>query len=206
MAYFTVKRDIAPISLGMERKEIKYPRFKHTRAFVDTETRILGWVTNTTLKPVTLVLHIQAFEFSTGKEVFSNTEIRELGANITTELFDLELPKSTSQPDEPAIISTSLTTLPKEGLKPEVIARCTNWPQPYRYLDMPKPSLDVQIDGDTILVKTNDVPVKGLAFYAEEVDEVKFEDNLIDLVPGDEQVIMARGLNGRPVDMRYYGM
>jgi beta-mannosidase len=96
MAYFTVKRDIAPISRGMERMEIKHPRSEFTRAFIDTETRILGWATNVTLKPVSHILVIQAFELSTGKELLSRMETSELDANVTTELFDIELPKYTT--------------------------------------------------------------------------------------------------------------
>jgi beta-mannosidase len=204
MAYFTVKRDIAPISLGLERKEIKYPQFEFTRAFVDTETRVLGWATNVTLKPVTHCLVLKAFELSTGKEVFSRTENRELAANITTELFDIELPKP-SAAGEPVIISTCLKTLPGDGAEEIVVARCTNWPQPYRYLEMPRPKLNVYVDGDKVLVKAN-VPVKGFALYVEDVDGVSFEDNLLDLVPGDEQTVVARGLNGRAVTWKYYGM
>lgn len=204
MAYFTVKRDIAPLSLGIERKEIKKPRFEFTRAFIDTETRFLGWATNVTLEPVVCSLVIKVFELSTGTEVFSRVDTRELAPNVSTELFDLELPKAQSSSEEPLIISTCLKTLSvdKEGV---VLARCTNWPQPYRYLNMPKPTLDISVHGDRITVKS-DVPVKGLAFYVEDVDEVDFEDNLLDLVPGDEQVVVANGLNGRVVTWRYYGM
>ncbi|RFU33987.1 hypothetical protein B7463_g2352, partial [Scytalidium lignicola] len=205
MAYFSVKRDMAPISLGMERKETKSPRSEFTRAFIDTETRITGWVTNVTLKPVTYSLVIKAFELSTGNELFSRTETRELGANITTELFDIELPNPITTTDEPVILSTCLKTLPSDNSKGTVVARCTNWPQPYRYLTMPKPKLDISIDGDRISAKAN-VPVKGLAFYAKDIDAVSFEDNLLDLVPGDEQVVTARGLNGNAVTWRYYGM
>ena len=115
MAYFTVKRDIAPLSLGIERKEIKKPRFEFTRAFIDTETRFLGWATNVTLEPVICSLVIKLFELSTGTEVFSRVETKEMAANISTELFDLELPKAQTSADEPIIISTCLRTLPIDG-------------------------------------------------------------------------------------------
>lgn len=204
MAYFTVKRDIAPISLGMERKEIKTARSEFTRAFIDTETRILGWATNVTLKSVSYLLTIKAFELSTGRELFSQTKTQELGANITTELFDIELPRPCVA-DEPIIMSTCLQTVPSDGSQGTIVARCTNWPQPYRYINMPKPKLVIGIDGDRISARAN-VPVKGLAFYAKDVDAVSFDDNMLDLVPGDVQEIVARGLNGRAVTWRYYGM
>jgi beta-mannosidase len=205
MAYFTVKRDIAPLSLGIERKEIKKPRFEFTRAFIDTEMRFLGWATNVTLEPVVCSLVIKVFELSTGSEVFSRVETRELAPNVSTELFDLELPKAQLSVEQPLIISTCLRTLPVDDKEGAVLARCANWPQPYRYLNMPKPTLDVGVRGDMITVKS-DVPVKGIAFYFEDVDAVEFEDNLLDLVPGDEQVVVANGLNGRAVTWKYYGM
>lgn len=205
MAYFTVKRDIASLSLGIERKEIKKPRFEFTRAFVDTETRLLGWATNVTLEPVICSLVIKVFELLTGTEVFSHVETKELDANISTELFDLELPKARTSAEEPLVVSTCLRTLPADGMEGVVLARCTNWPQPYRYLNMPKPNLNVVTQGDRIAVKS-DVPVKGLAFYVDDVDAVEFEDNLLDLVPGDEQIVVANGLNGRAITWRYYGM
>ena len=205
MAYFTVKRDIAPISLGLERKEIKRPEFEFTRAFIHIEDRILGWATSVALQPTSYSLVMKAFELSTGLELFSCTETKTLVANMTTELFDIELPKPRTSKDEPVIISTCLKTLPDDGSEGVVVARCTNWPQPYRYLTIPKPKLSICVDGDKISAKAN-VPVKGLAFYVEDVDEVDFEDNLIDLVPGDEQIVVAHGLNWRAVTWRYYGM
>lgn len=201
MAYFTVKRDIAPVSFGLERKEIRHPKFEFTKAFVETEVRMLGWATNTNLTPATYSLIIKAFALSTGAEIFSHTESRELPANMTAELFDIALPMS----DEALIFSSCLKSLPSDVSEGVVIARCTNWPQPYRYLEMPKPKLNICLDGDRIFASSN-IPVKGLAFYVEDVDGVKFEDNLIDLVPGDEQVVIAHGLNARPVTWRYYGM
>lgn len=136
--------------------------------------------------------------------MFSRTENQELAANITAELFDIELPKP-SAAGEPVIISTCLKTLPVDGGEEIVIARCTNWLQPYRYLNLPRPKLNVCVDGDEISVKV-DVPVKGFVLYVEDVDGGSFGDNLLDLVPGDEQIVVAPGLNGRAATWKYYGM
>lgn len=73
------------------------------------------------------------------------------------------------------------------------------------YLNMPKPESDICVDGDIITVKAN-VLVKGFTLYVEDVDGVEFEDNCLDLVPGDTQAVVAHGLNGRAVTWRYYGM
>jgi beta-mannosidase len=64
---------------------------------------------------------------------------------------------------------------------------------------MPRLNLSVNIDGDKIYAKS-DVPVKGLIFYVEDVDAVEFDDNFLDLVPGDQQIMIANSLNGRAVN------
>ena len=133
-------------------------------------------------------------------------EIVELAANATTEVFDIKLPKSRTAEKEAVIMATSLRFLDAQGSQSPILARCTNWPQPYRYLDMPTPDLSILVRQDKVFVKPNNVPVKGLAFYADDVDKVQLEDNLVDLVPGDEQIIVAQGLGGGSVRFMYCGM
>lgn len=48
-------------------------------------------------------------------------------------------------------------------------------------------------------------PIKGLVLDAEGDADVKWSDQAIDLVPGDEQVILAWGLEGRVPVARYLG-
>lgn len=204
MAYFTVKRDMAPITLGMKRKTCKTSKFKVTRAFMDEKTTVEGWATNLTLSCVRLVLSLQVFELSTGKEVLSKEEPCELPANSSVELFVTELSnlEKTSKSNEPLIVSARLLD-PCD--KSKVVARRTNWPQPYRYLDMPRPVLQIKVINDAIYVKAN-VPVKGLWLYVDKVDSVKFDDNGLDLIPGDEQTVMAKGLGGCELLGRCYGV
>lgn len=203
MAYFTVKRDMAPITIGMARTEIKTPRFKHTRSFVNKEAKIEGWATNMTLNNTKLLLSLEIFALSTGKAVISKEEICELPSNSSLDLFeiilsDLEIGKT----DEPLIVSARLLD-PSDNT---VVARCTNWPQPYRYLHMPKASLKIRAENGRICVRTEDFPVKGLLLYVDDVDSVKFDDNCLDLVPGDEQTVTVHGLENQTLLVRYYGM
>ena len=67
------------------------------------------------------------------------------------------------------------------------------------------PKLNVCVDGDEISVKANG-SVKGFALFVEDVYGVSFMDNLLNLVPGDEQIVVARGVNGRAVASKYYGI
>lgn len=203
MAYFTVKRDMAPITLGIERNEVKTPRFKRTRAFIDKESKIQGWAMNLTLSNVKLLLSLQIFELSTGNKVLSKEELCELPPNSSSDLFDTTLlGLETTRKGEPLIVSVRLL----DPSDKTVVARCTNWPQPYRYLDMPKALLQIRAENGRISVKTEDVPVKGLLLYVDDVDSVKFDDNCLDVVPGDEQIITAKGLENQKLQVRYYGM
>jgi beta-mannosidase len=204
MAYYTVKRDMAPINLGMARKTLKNPVFKHTRAFIDEELNICGWATNTTLEKFTLLLSLQAFDLSTGKEVFSKEEQCEIPPNSSIELFDITAPEMLVEKSSQAVVfSARLLNLSN---RTEVVARCTNWPQPYRYLDMPKPNLAIRVEKDSIVVATKNVPVKGLWLYLKETDSIKFSDNCLDLVPDDEQTIIAKGVQNHDLFVRYYGV
>lgn len=63
-------------------------------------------------------------------------------------------------------------------------------------------------DGDRVRISVQK-PVKGLVLSVEELDggggEVKWSDNALDVVPQDEQVIVARGLAGRKVRAAWFG-
>jgi beta-mannosidase len=49
------------------------------------------------------------------------------------------------------------------------------------------------------------LPVKGIVLDAEGPEDVKWSDQAIDLVPGDEQIVLAWGLRGRVPTARYLG-
>ncbi|KAJ5126489.1 hypothetical protein N7448_007268 [Penicillium atrosanguineum] len=205
MAYYTVKRDMAPITLGIKRDQTKSPKFKYTRAFIDKVTVVEAWATNLTLELAGFILSLQVFELPSGKEIFSKEEPCELPPNQSLEIFHESLSglvTDSQKQDRPLVVSARLI----DPSTKNVVARCTNWPQPYRYLDIPTPLLTIRVENDQIFVSTEDVPVKGLWLYVEDVDTVEFSDNCIDLIPGDEQIITTRGLDKSKVSARYYGM
>lgn len=60
-------------------------------------------------------------------------------------------------------------------------------------------------DGESVTLSTNK-PVKGIVLdVADGGEEVKWSDQAIDLVPGDAQTILAKGLAGREVKLRFLG-
>lgn len=87
----------------------------------------------------------------------------------------------------------------------KVLARFADWPQPYRYLTAPDPGLAVKVEGEVITVSV-ERPVKALFFGVDgAVEEVKWSDNALDVVPGDPQTITGRGLSGRKLTVAYLG-
>jgi beta-mannosidase len=90
----------------------------------------------------------------------------------------------------------------------EQIARYVNWPEPLKYLHFTKPKeLKAELTGDFKAVRVSaEVPVKGVALECED-DGVKFDDNLVDIVPGEVVTIGVRGANeGTAITTRFLNM
>jgi beta-mannosidase len=58
-------------------------------------------------------------------------------------------------------------------------------------------------DGESVMLSTKK-PIKGLILDVDG-DDVKWNDQAIDLMPDDPQVVRAIGLNGREVQVRFLG-
>jgi beta-mannosidase len=88
------------------------------------------------------------------------------------------------------------------------IARYINWPEPLKYVHLQKPkelSVVLSEDGKEVEISA-EVPVKGVALESEDEDVV-FEDNLVDVVPGEVVVIGVKGAKkGTSIGARYLGM
>jgi beta-mannosidase len=69
------------------------------------------------------------------------------------------------------------------------------------------PKLSVEVDGTTGKVTVSaERPVKGLWLSAlGDGADVKWSDNALDVMPGDPQVVVAQGLNGREVGVAFLG-
>lgn len=89
-----------------------------------------------------------------------------------------------------------------------VIARASDWPQPLKYVHLP-PSYCIRLqvlDGKVEVI--SNAPVKGLELYlADGERKVCWDDNCVDVFPGDKYVIKAKGLvQDDDVRIRYYGI
>ena len=205
-AYYTVKREMAPISLGVTRKEHLVPKDKYTRAHVKKTTQIEIWGSNLTLKDLKVDLVVKAFDVISGKETYSKTVKSGLvlPENRSTEIIAMDVPVKVKDSGEEGRIVVA-AYLFEDGRQ---IARYINWPEPLKYVHLQKPkhlTADVSKDGKTVEISA-EVPVKGVALESED-DDVRFGDNLVDIVPGEIVSISVAGANkGTKIDTRYLGM
>ncbi|PVH72735.1 glycoside hydrolase family 2 protein [Cadophora sp. DSE1049] len=203
-AYYTVKREMAPISLGVTRKEHLIPKDKHTRAYVDKKTEIEIWGSNLTLEDITADVVVKAFDVITGKETYSKTveSAFSLPSNRSTEIAAFAVPVSNPGDESRTVVAAYLYS---QG---EQIARYINWSEPLKYVHLQKPKelkAVLSKDGKSVEISA-EVPVKGVAVECED-EAVRFGDNLVDLVPGEVVVIPVMGAGKETVlETRYLGM
>ncbi|KAF7555414.1 hypothetical protein G7046_g6566 [Stylonectria norvegica] len=205
-AYFTVKREMAPISIGITRREHKHPRDKYTRVYINTKTQVEIWGSNLVLEDLTVDCVVKAWDVETGKETFSQTVAPSLllPQNRSTEIATLEVPVETPKAGLEARTVVA-AYLYQDGNQ---IARYVNWPEPLKYLHLQKPKhLKVELaEGATVVEISAEVPVKGVAVECED-EEVTFEDNLVDVVPGEVVRVAVKGATKDTVlGTQYLGM
>jgi beta-mannosidase len=204
-AYYTVKREMAPLSLGVTRREHKHPRDKHTRVNIDVQSRIEIWGSNLQLEDVTGDLVVRAFDVETGEVTYDETVEKAflLPKNQSTEMAAFDVPVKEKGREARTIVAAYLVNA--EGKQ---LARYINWPEPLKYLHLQKPKqLEAKLaEGNTVVRISAEVPIKGLALECAD-DGVHFEDNLVDIVPGETVEIAVRGAKDDTViETRYLGM
>ncbi|EKD14762.1 uncharacterized protein L3040_007356 [Drepanopeziza brunnea f. sp. 'multigermtubi'] len=222
LAYFAVKREMAPVTLGVKRS-VSHPLAPRDdeKKTTTTETRTTStqleiWATNLTLATITADLVLKAFNVVTGVETFSRTiaSALSLPANRSTEIDALDVPVPVPGDEDRTVVAAYLfSTGPGPGAG-EKLARCVNWPEPLRYVHLQRPQrlrCVLSADGDAEVVELSaEVPVKGVAVECGDEDEeerVVFGDNLVDLVPGEVVCIPVAGAgHGTVLTTRYMGM
>ncbi|KZS93857.1 glycoside hydrolase [Sistotremastrum niveocremeum HHB9708] len=212
-AYYAIARELEPITVGILRKvnqnrEHDRPRqFYEFGSFESRSATLEIWGTNSTLHSRTAILELQFIDLESAWK-HQETHSVTLLPNQSTEFITMTCPSR--EPDSDTTITKSATVVVCARLvDPKthgVIARYSDWPQPYRYVDFPDPQWIINFDGDALTVKAAH-PVKGLVFSVRsEGNEVRFSDNALDLIPGEERVVEVEGLErDRHIYMSYMG-
>ncbi|KIW98715.1 uncharacterized protein Z519_00377 [Cladophialophora bantiana CBS 173.52] len=222
-AFYTIRRNFAPISVGIERT----PRSRWIDEDKPKDSYIPNFALfahNTTSDEVKCTLEMRAYDLHSGKAVDLNwagvsSEVI-LSAGYNTELGSLK-PHASWTEESLIILDASLI----DPSSKKVLARFTDWPEPYRYLRWPtdtRVTVSVQsvkndktnTDNDThfenLVTITANQPLKGCWLEPvydgnekEDEPEPLWDDNMFDILPGQEVEVGVNGLRGRKVNVRF---
>ncbi|KAJ9103264.1 hypothetical protein QFC21_002687 [Naganishia friedmannii] len=153
-AYYSIKRELAPVSVGIQRTvekncENDRPRqFYEYGAFQSTDATMDVLVTNDTMDVVNCSLEISAYDIGTGWSWSTGRDgTQQLAPNSSTELRSaIPVPAppvheaaDSSAPSGTVVIRTKLRLVGdgKGSHERQVIASTCGWPQPYKSIDFP---------------------------------------------------------------------
>lgn len=200
-SFYITKRALAKVVVGMERVVTEVLPYMPT-SYLPKREKVEIWGVNGYTEPLQAVLRLKAFDIESGKELelAKGEEERKitLKPNQATELSTIHIPNS----EQTVIVAYIEDSAGKQ------LARWVSWPEPLKYVRFSKETkVDISVEGDKVVVVKSNRPVKGvvLGVKVEEGEEATFEDNFVDLVPGEEIGIEVKGLNGRLLEARFLG-
>ncbi|TFY68978.1 hypothetical protein EVJ58_g699 [Rhodofomes roseus] len=215
--YYTIKRELAPLSVGIlrsvhkNRENDRPKQFYEFGAFRSVEATIEVWACNSTLQPRQVKLVLQCVDLNSAWS-HQQESVAILHPNQSTELLHIPCPcppSATSSGLGPGLTTSHSVVVAARLVDVQtggILARHADWPQPFKYIDPPDPGLQFNRTGERISVRA-DKPVKTLVLSTD--DEVgglvQWSDNALDLVPGDEQVVLARGIGNGVLWYKYFG-
>ncbi|GLV57721.1 beta-mannosidase [Dictyobacter sp. S3.2.2.5] len=173
-AYYSVARELALLAVGLHRQ---------------SSESIAIWAVNGEASDVQLELELRTVNLA-GEVLCEQRRPVTLAGNRSSELDVIQRAQNDQE-----IVQARLW---RDGV---VVARATLWSEPYKYLTLPDPQVSIeQLDDQHIRVSAAR-PAKGV--WLDAGAEVKWSDNMLDIVPGDPQTIAASGLDGRPIQVRW---
>ncbi|KAL3452127.1 glycoside hydrolase superfamily [Aspergillus insuetus] len=208
MSYWTVKRENQPVTAGLARtlKE-------------DGSLELEAWACNMTLELIPVNYRIRAWNVRTGQTVWTHSVLAtvELSPNQTTELWKVQLDAAlgieanwTELVLAVYLFSAEEETLTTQGKDDHMLARHVNFHEPLK--DVPFGTQEdrvttklVEEEGSTFLELQSLVPTKGVYCDFEDDSTVGWEDNCVDIVPGEpSKLYMTRFRNEPGKSVRVY--
>lgn len=179
LAYFAVKREMEPFTIGMKRTVRTIPADKYTRAYVKTIHELEIWACNLTLGNKTVNLRLRSYAFYTAEPSRNATEHLEIqGATVGSELCGpstatLLLPNRSTEiakciiPASPVGRDQEIQTVIRAELldleKRKILAYAINWPEPLKHVHLAKPTrlqlkLSMEHDQAALHLRTSSNP------------------------------------------------
>ncbi|KAL7274029.1 hypothetical protein RUND412_003089 [Rhizina undulata] len=187
-AYFAIKRELNNIVVGIRRNSVVSDG--------GVEEKMAVWAGSWECRKREVVVEVKAFGLD-GRELGVRRWDVVLAGNRSVEVFDGRLIGWDGTRDGGRAVVVAAWV--KEG--GAVLARRVAWADPLKYVKTQKLKLEVVVQGDVVGL-SSDVPVKGVVLKKE---GVKWNDNFVDLVPGDVVKVAGEGLGGGEVGVRFYG-
>ena len=205
-SFHITKRALAKVVVGVERLVTKKTPYMVT-SYPPSKTRAAIWAVNGYTSALPATLHLSAFDIETGSSIALPDDVRTrnvmLKPNQTTEIVGgVDIPDA-----DTTVLYASLLGEGERGEQVQ-LARWVDWPEPLKFVHFAK---DVSIttrlvasmetgDGKEVIVLKADRPLKGVVLsipISAGGEDAIWDDNFIDLVPGEEIRVGVRGLDGR---------
>jgi beta-mannosidase len=174
-AYYVIRRALAPLTVDL--------------AGSGAGAEI--WAVNGRTQVVDATLELAGFTLD-GTQVLAEERPIVLAPNRAVELGTIPWTQ-----DVPAVLAARLR------VNGTVQARATLWPEPFKYLVLPDPAITIDVLGGDRLQIQAARPAKGVWLTAQ--DGVRWSDNMLDLLPGDPQIITGTGLGPAAAHAEWLG-
>jgi beta-mannosidase len=201
-SFYITKRALAKVVVGMERIVTGKVGYMVT-SYPEERKKVEIWGVNGHLERITSTLKLVAFDIESGKPVELPEAVREMTVellpNQTTELTAIEIPQANT---------TALAAYLFDPTTNDQLARWISWPEPMKFVHFSKsPDVKVELDqGEDEITLSTSAPVKGVIVgvpVSEGGNDATFDDNFVDLVPGESVKIMVSGIDGRKLEARW---
>lgn len=167
-AYYAVRRVLAPLTVEM----------------IDLHNGTAAvWCVNSGPETVKATVELKHWTLDGANEQTKSYEVN-LESNLATEVTTIPF-KATEQ----LVVSAKLI---RDG---QILARVALWPEPFKYLHLPDPAIEVTRLSDNQVRVQSQRPAKGVVLAAKGV--TSWSDNFLDVLPDDPQVITFKG-DGTP--------
>lgn len=212
LAFYATKRDSAALAIGIHRSTPEMKRRVSPPPLIPGAPHDLSvkryifdvWAVNSTLQDTQVTVQVRLYDTVTGqvrcaKALDSEPQMHVIAANRAQDLLE----------DQYVDGQTVVQAIMRDG-QGRILSRGSDWPQPLKHVELP-PSYDIRLqvtDGQVSV--TTDRPLKALELYVADQDQgrtICWDDNGIDVLPGDTYVVKADGLRENDdVLARFYGM
>ena len=169
-----MRRALAPLAVGIER----------------SGAQASMWIASSHLEPTEVEIQMVVFGLD-GEQISDTRQTLAIAPNAISEIG----PFGTALGDDQVLGVRLLAG-------GAVLARAAAWPEPLKDAPFADPQVTIErLDGDRLRVSAAR-PAKGVLLAA--VSMTDWSDNLLDLLPGDAQIVHAPDLGGAEVTVRTF--